>query len=166
MGSLFSFIFSSFKKACPVKEYFDISALAEGYLSTNNSGNTKSRQVENPKRSFHASRTGSQQVGALHNLRDRFLSEEVIKLHYENLVGMARLAKTSHQLTHAGKLFVPLDSVFGNVNEFVHRYYDGLFPDQIETFNSLIAYDETYPGLPVKDPNIPWAYIGGFLKDI
>ena len=102
--------------------------------------------------------------------RDEFTSlsiaEEVIKLHYENLIGMARLAKTSHQLTHAGKLFVPLDSVFGNVNEFVHRYYDGLFPDQIETFNSLIAYDETYPGLPVKDPNIPWAYIGGFLKDI
>ena len=70
------------------------------------------------------------------------IAEEVINLHYGNVVGMARLSKTSHQLTHAGKLFIPLDSVFGNVNEFVNRYYDGLFQNQIDTFNTLVHLDE------------------------
>ena len=79
---------------------------------------------------------------------DRFTSltiaEEVIQCHFENLIGLARLSKTSHQLTHSGKLFVPLSSVFGNVNEFIQRYYDGLFTDQIETFNTLVKMDEDY----------------------
>ena len=78
--------------------------------------------------------------------RDKFTSlsiaEEVIQCHFDNLIGLARLSKTSHQLTHAGKLFVPLDSVFGNVNEFVNKYYDGFFPDQIDTYNNLIKLDE------------------------
>lgn len=69
------------------------------------------------------------------------IAEEVIKEHFANTIGLARLSKTSHQLTHAGKLFIPLDSVFGNVNEFVQKYYDGLFPEQIETFNELIRID-------------------------
>ena len=90
--------------------------------------------------------------------RDKFTSlsiaEEVIQCHFDNLIGLARLSKTSHQLTHAGKLFVPLDSVFGNVNEFVNKYYDGFFPDQIDTYNNLIKLDEDVTTGKIDPTNI------------
>lgn len=90
--------------------------------------------------------------------RDKFTSlsiaEEVIRCHFDNLIGLARLSKTSHQLTHAGKLFVPLDSVFGNVNEFVNKYYDGFFPDQIDTYNNLIKLDEDVTAGKIDPTNI------------
>ena len=90
--------------------------------------------------------------------RDKFTSlsiaEEVIQCHFDNLIGLARLSKTSHQLTHAGKLFVPLDSVFGNVNEFVSKYYDGFFPDQIDTYNNLIKLDEDVTTGKIDPTNI------------
>ena len=90
--------------------------------------------------------------------RDKFTSlsiaEEVIQCHFDNLIGLARLSKTSHQLTHAGKLFVPLDSIFGNVNEFVNKYYDGFFPDQIDTYNNLIKLDEDVTTGKIDPTNI------------
>lgn len=90
--------------------------------------------------------------------RDKFTSlsiaDEVIRCHFDNLIGLARLSKTSHQLTHAGKLFVPLDSVFGNVNEFVNKYYDGFFPDQIDTYNNLIKLDEDVTAGKIDPTNI------------
>ena len=90
--------------------------------------------------------------------RDKFTSlsiaDEVIQCHFDNLIGLARLAKTSHQLTHAGKLFVPLDSIFGNVNEFVNKYYDGFFPDQIDTYNNLIKMDEDVATGKIDPTNI------------
>lgn len=90
--------------------------------------------------------------------RDKFTSlsiaDEVIRCHFDNLIGLARLSKTSHQLTHAGKLFVPLDSVFGNVNEFVNKYYDGFFPDQIDTYNNLIKLDEDVTTGKIDPTNI------------
>lgn len=90
--------------------------------------------------------------------RDKFTSlsiaEEVIQCHFDNLIGLSRLSKTSHQLTHAGKLFVPLDSVFGNVNEFVNKYYDGFFPDQIDTYNNLIKLDEDVTTGKIDPTNI------------
>ena len=82
------------------------------------------------------------------------IAEEVIQCHFDNLIGLARLSKTSHQLTHAGKLFVPLDSVFGNVNEFVSKYYDGFFPDQIDTYNNLIKMDEDVTTGKIDPTNI------------
>ena len=82
------------------------------------------------------------------------IAEEVIQCHFDNLIGLARLSKTSHQLTHAGKLFVPLDSVFGNVNEFVNKYYDGFFPDQIDTYNNLIKLDEDVTAGKIDPTNI------------
>src|SRR5699024_6157184 len=52
------------------------------------------------------------------------LAEKVMREHYNNTIGLARLTKTNHELTHEGALFVPLTSVFGDVNEFINKYYD------------------------------------------
>lgn len=71
------------------------------------------------------------------------LAEKVMKLHYDNLVGLVKLSKTAHELTHAGELFIPMKSIFGDVNKFVEKYREYIFPDQIETYNKLIEIDNS-----------------------
>lgn len=69
------------------------------------------------------------------------VSEEILRLHFQNKIGLALVAKTTHDLMHAGKLYIPMESVFGDVNSFVDEYRDYLFQDQIDKFNQLVTYD-------------------------
>ena len=41
------------------------------------------------------------------------VAKEVTFLHYKLLVGLIPLSKTVHQLTHAGKIFIPIEAVLG-----------------------------------------------------
>lgn len=41
------------------------------------------------------------------------ISEEVMRLHYENKVGLIPLSKTVHKLVHDGKIFIPLQAYYG-----------------------------------------------------
>lgn len=66
------------------------------------------------------------------------ITKEVLQLHYDNKIGLVKLSKTMHELVHSGELYIPMDSVFGNVNEFINDYYDYIFPELIEKYNSLI----------------------------
>lgn len=50
------------------------------------------------------------------------ISEEVMKLHYKNMVGLLPLSITVHQLTHDGKIFIPLQNVYGNYISFLEEY--------------------------------------------
>lgn len=70
------------------------------------------------------------------------LAEKVMKLHYDNIIGLVKLSKTAHELTHAGSLFIPMKSVYGDVNKFVETYREYMFPDQIETYNKLIEIND------------------------
>lgn len=67
---------------------------------------------------------------------------EVLQLHYQNKVGLVKLSKTMHKLVHSGELYVPMDSIFGNVNEFINDYYDYIFDDLIEKYNELVRMNE------------------------
>jgi hypothetical protein len=56
-------------------------------------------------------------------LNDLLIAEEVLRLHYENLVGLVPVSKTAHQLIHnTEKLFVPLNMVYGNYGKFLEKY--------------------------------------------
>jgi len=56
-------------------------------------------------------------------LNDLMIAEEVLRLHYENLVGLVPVSKTAHQLIHnTEKLFVPLNMVYGNYGKFLEKY--------------------------------------------
>lgn len=41
------------------------------------------------------------------------IAEEVMKLHYLNMVGLVPLSTTVHQLVHDGRIFIPLQDVYG-----------------------------------------------------
>jgi len=50
------------------------------------------------------------------------LAEEVMKLHYQNKVGLIPLSVTVHQLVTVGKLFIPLQNVYGDFISFLEEY--------------------------------------------
>jgi hypothetical protein len=62
---------------------------------------------------------------------------EVMKLHYENKVGLVPLSKTLHQLAHNGEIFINFDSVFGDFKIFIEEYEDFINPDLLEAYNKL-----------------------------
>lgn len=50
------------------------------------------------------------------------IASEVMSLHYKNMVGLLPLSVTAHQLVHDGKLFVPLQNVYGDYIKFLQEY--------------------------------------------
>jgi hypothetical protein len=66
------------------------------------------------------------------------IAYEVLKLHELNQVGLVKLSKTAHELVHAGKIFIKLESIFGDVNAFVNKYEGYISEDIKENYNKLI----------------------------
>lgn len=50
------------------------------------------------------------------------IAEEIMKLHYQNKVGLIPLSATVHDLVHLGKLFIPLQDVKGRFIKFLEDY--------------------------------------------
>jgi len=55
-------------------------------------------------------------------LNPLLISDEVMKLHYKDMVGLIPLSTTPHQLVHDGKLFIPLQNVYGDYVKFLKEY--------------------------------------------
>jgi len=60
------------------------------------------------------------------------ISDEIMRLHYSNLVGLIPLSKTVHSLTHDGKIFIPIQLVYGKFLDFIEEYNDYI-PDDIRS---------------------------------
>lgn len=74
------------------------------------------------------------------------VANEVMKLHYENIIGLIPLSKTVHQLAHSGEVFINMHDVFGNVNLFVNQYnkhIDDETKDKLYILNEM-SKDENY----------------------
>lgn len=50
------------------------------------------------------------------------IAEEVMRIHYQGRVGLIPVSLTVHQLVHNGKLFIPLQNVYGNFISFLEEY--------------------------------------------
>lgn len=50
------------------------------------------------------------------------IAEEVMKLHYQGKVGLIPISITVHELVHEGKIFIPLQNVYGNFIDFLVEY--------------------------------------------
>jgi hypothetical protein len=55
-------------------------------------------------------------------LNPLLIAEDIMKIHYSNMVGLIPLSLTVHQLVHDGKLFIPLQCVFGGFITFLEEY--------------------------------------------
>lgn len=99
-------------------------------------------------------------IVALHNFNNDneftsfSLAKEVIGLHYANMVGLAPMSVTTHQLAHLGtepkskRRYVSLTKkqIFGRYDEFANVYKDGLTLDTRQKLQDFeeISNDETF----------------------
>lgn len=56
------------------------------------------------------------------SLKPLRIAEEVMKLHYQNRVGLVPLSFTVHELVHSGKVLIPLQFVKGDYLNFLEMY--------------------------------------------
>lgn len=60
-------------------------------------------------------------------LNSLLISDEVMSVHYENLVGLIPLNTTFHTMYHESeKLIIPLNCVYGNYVELLNKYEDSM----------------------------------------
>ena len=81
------------------------------------------------------------------------VAKEVTLLHYKLLVGLIPLSVTVHQLVHEGKIFIPVQNVFGRYKLFVDMYKNYCEPEQLETLNRIekYSYEQTSELLNSQD---------------
>ena len=70
------------------------------------------------------------------------VAKEVTLLHYKLLVGLIPLSKTVHQLTHAGKIFIPIQNILGRYELFIDFYKPFCSEEQLDTINRIEKYSE------------------------
>ena len=64
-------------------------------------------------------------------LDDLDIADEVMRLHYENAVGLVPLTKTAHEMVHnSDKLQVPITMCYGSYSNFLNEYADYI-PDEM-----------------------------------
>lgn len=69
------------------------------------------------------------------------IAEEVMKLHFQNKVGLIPLSITVHELVHDGKIFIPLQDVYGKgFIQFVQDYDVYIDPDLRRILNEKIEF--------------------------
>lgn len=91
-------------------------------------------------------------IVALHNFNNDIeftsfsLAKEVLGLHYANLVGLAPMSMTTHELAHLNydkskKRYISLTKkqIFGKYDEFAEMYKDGM---TLETRHKLATFEE------------------------
>jgi hypothetical protein len=70
------------------------------------------------------------------------VAQDVLKDHYNNIIGVVPLSLTVHQLAHAGQVFISLNSVYGDLNAFMDKYSFAMTDEMIDKFNMLVDYTE------------------------
>ena len=58
-------------------------------------------------------------------LNELYIADEVMKLHYENMVGLIPLSKSLHQMVHfSDNIVIPFNLIYGNYRKFMDEYAD------------------------------------------
>lgn len=60
------------------------------------------------------------------------IAEEVMKLHYQDMVGLIPLSLTVHKLVHLGRIFIPLQAIYGRYIDFIKEYRPYITNDYME----------------------------------
>ena len=72
------------------------------------------------------------------------VAKEVTMLHYKMIIGLIPLSKTVHQLFHDGKIFIPVDKVFGRYNVFVNLYKDFMTTEQLDILQRIESHTSSF----------------------
>lgn len=65
-------------------------------------------------------------------INDLLIADEVMRIHYNNKVGLIPLSKTVHQLVHSeAGVTIPLYMIYGSYVDFLKEYQDYIMDDRI-----------------------------------
>lgn len=98
-------------------------------------------------------------------LNDLMISEEVMKIHYQNMVGLIPLSKTLHEVVHnSDKLVIPAYMIFGDYNKFVELYGDYMDEYQLGKIEKMIEVTKSLKKDNFKclDEKITYIQVDGF----
>lgn len=72
---------------------------------------------------------------------DLLIADEVLEMHYANMVGLVPLSKTMHQMVHnSDKVKIPLYVVYGQYSEFIEKYGDYMEPELMDKLERKIEF--------------------------
>lgn len=72
------------------------------------------------------------------------VADIIIKEHYKNNIQIVMLSKTVHEQVHNDNIFINTKQAFGNLNNFLNKYMDGVNEEQINKINEYITLCEKY----------------------
>jgi len=92
------------------------------------------------------------------------IAEEVVLLHYKNTVGLIPLCVTVHELVHNGKLFIPLQNLFGNFVSFIEEYEKYISKDLLSLLEAKfkISKELSEPDMSILEKKYIYLEIKGF----
>lgn len=85
-------------------------------------------------------------------LNDLLIADEVLELHYANMVGLVPLCITIHQMRHnqeEDKIRIPLQCIYGEYEKFLEKYDEYIEDDDL--YNKLMAAYEMSEKLTAED---------------
>lgn len=83
-----------------------------------------------------------------YEVEDYAIAEFVLAWHYSGIIGLIPLSKTVHELTHAGKIFIPVFYPFGDIAKFHTMYKDYMSDNQKTQFEELIRLSQEFENKP------------------
>lgn len=90
-------------------------------------------------------------------LNPLMIAEEVMELHYKNMVGLIPLSTTVHQLVHDGKICIPLQSVYGDYIMFLKEY--NLSDDMKDMLKRKVQVSKEVASLDTSILNVKYVYL-------
>ncbi len=66
------------------------------------------------------------------------VADILMEEHYNNNVQVVMCSETVHEQIHLNTIFINLKQGWGNINNFLEKYYDGINADQIRKINNYI----------------------------
>ena len=72
-------------------------------------------------------------------INECYIADEVMKIHYENKVGLIPLSRTMHQVVHkSNKIKIPLYLLFGDYSKFIEEYSEYVSDELMEKLERKI----------------------------
>ena len=78
------------------------------------------------------------------SMKVEMVAKEVTYLHYCLMVGLIPLSETVHELVHNQVLFIPMNKVLGNYQEFINTYKDFIPEDAMDRYDRAKMHTLVY----------------------
>lgn len=87
------------------------------------------------------------------------IAEEVMLIHYRNMVGLIPLSTTVHGLVHDGRLVIPLQCVYGDYLSFIDEYFKYIPEDVLNALQAKIELSKDIQTVDTSILNKRYVYL-------